>query len=230
MDSWMLILWIVWALLLFGGLLFGRLDEDRTRRMLTWTRMGSSLVLVVAAWMWFLDNSDPYGVLIAVGMTLGFIGDLFMADLIPIPHFEHVLGGMSAFGLGHIAYIVGVVWMTQQSGYDLHWLALLIWLGIGVIGWYVVVFRGQQATVLHYAALPYALLLATTAGTATGLALQIPAFGPLALGAALFLLSDLILAAQLFNGVRFYLISDVVWLTYGPGQMLIVYASALAAI
>ena len=84
---------------------------------------------------------------------------------------------------------------------------------------------GRKArTVLHYAALPYALLLASTAGFATGLALNISAFIPLALGCALFLLSDLLIAARLFSGVFFPLIDDVVWLTYGPAQMLIVYS------
>ena len=40
--------------------------------------------------------------------------------------------------------------------------------------------------------------------------------------------SDLILAAQLFNDLSFSLIGDVIWLTYGPGQMLIVYSAATA--
>jgi hypothetical protein len=78
------------------------------------------------------------------------------------------------------------------------------------------------------AALLYALLLAGTAGVATGLALQTPAFIPVAVGAALFLASDLILAGELFNGLSFPLIGDVVWLTYGPAQALIVYGTALA--
>jgi hypothetical protein len=81
---------------------------------------------------------------------------------------------------------------------------------------------------LHRAALPYALLLASTAGLATGLAVQAPAFVPLAIGGGLFLLSDLILAARLFNGVYFYLIGDIVWLTYGPAQALIVYSVSSA--
>ena len=46
-------------------------------------------------------------------------------------------------------------------------------------------------------------------------------------GAALFLISDLILAAQLFNDLHFRGVGDVVWLTYGPGQMLIVYSVTL---
>jgi len=46
------------------------------------------------------------------------------------------------------------------------------------------------------------------------------------------LISDLILAAQLFNDLQFHSIGDIVWLTYGPAQMLIVFAvnSALLVI
>ena len=83
---------------------------------------------------------------------------------------------------------------------------------------------GIAPTVVHWIALPYALLLAGTAGVATGLALQDGRFVPLALGAALFLLSDLILAGEMFSGMRFRLIGDIIWLTYGPAQMLIVYS------
>ncbi|MBK7217160.1 MAG: hypothetical protein IPH95_08940 [Candidatus Promineofilum sp.] len=81
-------------------------------------------------------------------------------------------------------------------------------------------------TVIHWIALPYALLLATTAGLATGLALAEGRLAPLALGTALFLLSDLILAGEMFSGLSFPLIDDVIWLTYGPAQMLIVYSVA----
>jgi uncharacterized membrane protein YhhN len=92
----------------------------------------------------------------------------------------------------------------------------------------VVVARGRTLTPLRWAALPYALLLAGTADVATGRALQAPAFAPVALGAALFLASDLILAGQLFAGLDFPLIGDAIWLTYGPAQALIVYGAALA--
>jgi hypothetical protein len=108
--------------------------------------------------------------------------------------------------------------------------AVLAWWLIALVGWYVVVFRGQKHTFLHYAALPYGLLLATTAGLATSLALQESVFIPLAIGTALFLISDFTLAAQLFNGLHFTMIGDVVWLTYGPAQMLIVYSVASALV
>src|SRR5262249_27927511 len=52
--AWLLALFALWALLLFGGFAFGRANADRTRRMPIWTRMGSSLALVLAAWSWWL--------------------------------------------------------------------------------------------------------------------------------------------------------------------------------
>ena len=139
--------------------------------------------------------------------------------------------GHGAFGLGHVAYIAAILGYGSAHGLDAagpRFGAWLAWLLIGAVAWYFVVFRGQKPTALHWAALPYSLLLASTAGFATGLALQDPAFVPLAIGAVLFLISDLILAAQLFAGRRFRLIDDVVWLTYGPGQMLIVYSVGAA--
>jgi uncharacterized membrane protein YhhN len=228
LRTWLLALLALWALLLFGGFIFGQPDAAQSQRIPTWMRMASSAVLVVAAWSWWLAGVQEPGValLIAVGMSLGFLGDLFMAGLLPTS--PRVLWGMGAFGLGHVAYIAAflrlanVLGLTANGPRVVAWLA---WLLIGAVGWYFVVFRGQQATALHWAALPYALLLASTAGLATGLALQARTFIPLALGGALFLTSDLILAAQLFNGLSFALIGSVIWLTYGPAQALIVAIS-----
>jgi uncharacterized membrane protein YhhN len=244
-------LWLLWAGLLFGGFLLGSSAGDATHRMPAWTRMGSSAVLVLAAWAWFAmargrreartsrgDSSDhgetardvrDFALLVALGMTAGFAGDLILAGL--LPGGENVLAGIAAFGLGHVLYITAILRWPGRRGYNdprIRWTAFAAWWVIGAAAWYLVVFRGQEATVLHWAALPYALLLAGTCGAATGLAAQARAFVPMAVGAALFLASDLILAAQLFNDVDFRLIGDVIWLTYGPGQMLIVYANAAA--
>lgn len=237
MPALQLILLILWAALLFGGFALGKGPE---RRMPRWTRLGSSLVLVAAAWSYVLvAPSGPlarFSLLIAVGMTLGFVGDLFMARVIPLPN--RFFGGIGGFALGHVAYIAAGVGLantldvppvTRLAG----WLA---WLLIGAAGWWVIVYRGQTRTALHWATLPYALLLASTAGVATGLALHQPVFLPFAVGAALFLFSDLMIAAQLFAapvvrgrvlGVN---VEDLIWLTYGPGQMLIVHTLPIALI
>jgi len=211
---------ILWAACLFGGFAFGSFNAEGTHRIARPLRMTSSLTLVVFAWMWVLftqADAQRLGVFFAVGMTLGFIGDLFMARLI-IKNDAHVLGGMGAFGLGHVAYIIGLL---DYGGAQ--WGAMLVWWLLAAGIWYGVIWRTTaDPTPQHIAALPYALLLAATAGAATGIALEVSGFAIIAVGAALFLGSDLLLALQLFSGWHFKGIGDAVWLTYGPGQMLIV--------
>ncbi len=233
-------LWLLWAALLFGGYIFGKGGADG-RRMPTWTRLASSLVLMIAAWSGFAmiagTMTGPFALLMALGMTLGSVGDLFMAGLL-LKH-GSVLAGMATFGLGHVCYIAASLWIGAQMHrygpvYDpIRIGAWLAWLLIGLLGWYLVVYRGQRATVLHWVALPYALLLASTAGVATGLALAdgLP-FVLFAVGAALFLFSELMIAAKLFAGrsLRRINMDDLIWLTYGPGQMLIVYTSVLIGV
>jgi hypothetical protein len=216
---------IVWASLLFGGFVFGKLDTQQNRRMPIWTRLASSLVLVIGAWMWFaISQGTQVSLLatwIAIGMTLSFLGDIFMARIL---HLEpYILYGIGAFGLGHIAYIIGLAntGLKLSSSYP-NYTTLIIWWIIGLLGWYFIIFWKGKHSFLHYAALPYALLLASTVGFATSLSLSNQAFILIAIGSGLFLLSDLILAAEVFSNLRFPLIGDVVWLTYGPGQMLIV--------
>jgi len=231
--AWFVGLFALWAGFLLGGFAFGRLNAERTSRAPKWTRIASSLVLVVAAWSWYAvahgTMISAFALLIALGMSLGAFGDLFMAKLLPIP--QHVVAGLGAFGLGHVAYISAILIFGTQIGLGAAPLRMgvwVLWALVGLAGWYCVVLRGQKPAFLHWAALPYSLLLASTAGLACGLALCAPAFVPLAIGAALFLVSDLIVAARLFKGMVFPLIEELIWLTYGPSQMLIVYTVAAA--
>ncbi len=235
--AWLLLLLALWAVQLGGGFLRGRLNAEGTHRIPRPLRMGSSLTLVIAAvsW-WLLLDAGPLrdlALLVALGMTAGFVGDLFMAQLIVRGPLS-VLGGMGMFGLGHVLYIGGLLRYADVTGLDdsaARWGALVVALLIGAVSWWRVVYRGaSERSALHMVALPYALLLAATFGVGSGLALQSAEFMPLALGAALFLTSDLLIAAQMFSGLHFRGIGDVIWLTYGPAQMLIVYALPFSAL
>jgi uncharacterized membrane protein YhhN len=220
-SAWLLALLAVWATLLLGSV---PASLYATQRTATWLRLASSAVFVLAAWSWYLVARATPGVavfalLLALGMTLGFLGDLLLADALPLK--QGFLAGMAAFAVGHIAYIAAILSVTPRVQWVVAGGALLV----GLAGWYLVAFRGGKvAAMLRWAALPYALLLSTTAGVAIGLAIQTPAFLPLAIGAVLFLISDLLVAGEQFGSLRFPHIGDVIWLTYGPAQMLIVYA------
>jgi len=237
-------LWILWAATLFGGSLLAEIpplqslfaadSPERHESIRLIAHLGSSAVLVTAGWIWFLGyfRSPAASViaLIATGMTLGAIGDCFNAgvlqEFVRLP--DPVLGGIAAFGLGHVAYITACLLVARRCGFHSRakrFAAVAFWQGVGLLGWFFVVYHGTNsgARMLVWPALPYSLLLAATAGLATHLALENHRLCPLGIGAALFLISDLILAFRLFHG-DFSLASHAVWMTYGPGQMLIVYS------
>lgn len=220
-----LTLLLLWAVLLVSGVVA---NQANARLLSVCGRMGSSLVLVVAAWSWVLvarpRRNSPFCLFIAVGMTAGFLGDLLLAEVLPVE--KPTPAGMAAFGLGHLAYIAGILLLWRRQNRS--WLLLqawMVWMVIGGCCWYVVVYPSTQPAMLRWAALGYVQLLASTAGFATGLALGDRSCWPLALGAGLFFLSDLVLAAQLFRTLDLPLFGSAVWLTYGPAQMLIVYSS-----
>ena len=228
LDLIALLLILLWTVFLFGGWLWGK-DLQRYRRMPVWTRMASSAVLVLLGWYGFLlapvGEVAIFARLIALGMTFGLVGDLFMAGLLPSP--SRVLGGIAAFGVGHLAYIAAIV------GYrPVLWWVLALGLLAAAGLFYAVFLRNKKRSPLLWAALIYSLLLASTAALGVSLALQLSLFAVLAVGGLFFFASDLILALELFNHTRFPWLGDWVWLTYGPGQALIVLSiwSALQTI
>lgn len=225
MPAPMALLALVWALLLSTGLIVGGLEADGLVRAPVWSRIGSSATLAVAAWLWAASESwgTPAVSLIAAGMSLGLAGDLFMARLLPAAN--RVVPAVAAFGLGHLAYNAAFVLIAGTTGVPPAALIppWLLWQGIGVAGWWVVVRRGAAASPLRWAALPYTLLLCSIAGLGLALALNLPSMWPLAVGPALFAASDLLIAARIFGRLHFPLIEKVIWLTYGPAQALIVY-------
>lgn len=223
-NSIMITLAVIWAGFLLGGFLTGTLNAEQTHRIKRPLRMLSSLTLVIAGWAWNTlapASQGDFPLWIALGMTFGFLGDLFMARLI-VKSDQHILFGMGSFGIGHVFYIIGLL---KHAPIDsTFWLSWAFWALLGLVSWFFLIWRtAEQRELVHLIALPYAILLASTAGFATGLALHISGYWVMAIGAGLFLLSDFILALQLFNGLKFKGIGDVVWLTYGPGQMFIVY-------
>jgi uncharacterized membrane protein YhhN len=245
-----IVLWITWAVLLAAAMILGNpqwgralglasleISEGHRSIEATAARMGSSLVLVVVGWLaaalWRGLALGRFAWCIAIGMTAGTIGDFFNAGLLEfVPLVHGVLGGIVSFGLGHIAYIAGCIDLAKRSGLTARTpiaAAVIAWQLVALVGWYFVVVQGTEARPLVGPALPYSLLLAGTAAITGGLALQDRRLFALALGAALFLASDLILACELFRG-HFAYDTELVWLTYGPGQMLIVFSTISAAL
>jgi hypothetical protein len=131
---------------------------------------------------------------------------------------------MGAFAIGHLLYIVGFTQIAQIFNFldfGRYALALIITWAATFILWFALIYK-PKAGALQYAALIYALFLASMGGFALGLAFHQAQLIPLALGGALFMLSDTLIGMRLFAGRSFRYIGDVIWITYIVAQILIV--------
>jgi uncharacterized membrane protein YhhN len=215
------------AVLLLLGLLFGKRDHQDINRIPKPVRMFTSALVLACALLLRRESADPerrrQAGLVAAGMANGFLGDLIMAEIIPLP--EHVLFGMFAFGVGHTCYIRAFLRCapaSEPASTKERWIALsAAWL-IALLGWWALVRNPKLSPALNYGALIYGMLLSSMSGLAATLGAQDRRYAPLALGGGLFLASDMILASRLFRGTHFPQIGDVIWLTYIGGQALIV--------
>ncbi len=84
-----------------------------------WARLGSPLVLVVLAWLlaasWQNESQASFARWIALGMTLGFIGDLFMARVL-VKSALYLPFGMGAFAVGHLFYLAAMLgWLRHAN-------------------------------------------------------------------------------------------------------------------
>ena len=226
------ILLLAWLLTLGTSLLIDAKLLDQISSWKLSLRLASSVILVLTGFL-SIGTVPPrfriIAILVALGMLLGFLGDSTMASVLGKDWFPNrLLGGMIFFGIGHLFYIAATEVTRRKLSLPANskwWLAILAWQIIGVVIWYFVVGVSTKDTALHYPALGYVALLAGTAGIMTGLALLDRRFIWVALGAILFLASDALLAWEHFRGGS-SLVGFLVWATYGPGQMLIVFGFA----
>lgn len=233
--QWLLYtLFILELSLLAGGLIFGKLNEDRTGRLPRPLRMLLSALLVLAAllgWQGAIDTPvRTYALLIFLGMTAGFVGDLIMAELIPVPN--RLIFGMIEFGIGHLFYIAAFVHLGFKSLFSqmtAHLIGLLIAvLTFCVWAWYNYVRNPGGRKTINIGSLVYGLLIGVMVALAVALAIGDVHYIPLALGAWLFLASDFILGNWVIRGHAWKSVNDAIWIAYVCGQLLIVYSVAAA--
>ncbi|MEW6364332.1 MAG: lysoplasmalogenase [Acidobacteriota bacterium] len=225
----------IWAVVLVAAFAFGQLSADHTRHSIRPLLMVTSALLVLLALLWWLApvsgaRSVPQSVslLIFLGMLFGFLGDLIMADILRTP--DRVIFGIGSFGIGHGCYIAAFLLALRaihaQSG-RVNWIVMASLVLLGIVLWTGLVRNPDKPLPLNLAALVYTLLICIMVAFAISLALAVPRLWYLALGALLFLASDAILGNQIFRDHQWFLVSDVVWVTYIVGQLLIVRSNAV---
>lgn len=224
---WLLLLLI--AALLIGSFVFGHYDPDRAGRMPKIAELPqSALLIILALIVWQTPaNQQRFNTLaglICFGIAFGFVGDLFMANVFNQSQANSLKIGIGVFAVGHILYMLGFAQIAQLFNFlDLgrYALAFIITWVMTIVLWFALIYR-PSAGVMQYAALVYALFLASMAGFAMGLAFHQAQLIPLALGGVLFMLSDTLIGMRVFAGRSFRYIGDVIWVTYIVAQILIV--------
>lgn len=219
------------ALSNIAAFLLGQPNETRTRRSIPWLQRSTSLQLAVTAWLFWLMGArgtvlSTYSILIALGMSLSFVADLIMAEIIRAPN--RVLGGMLVFGLAHVVYILAYF----SAGQALHLLsasalaiciALMSVVSVGL--WNRVVRGTEGGPTMNGAALGYTLVIGTMVAVAVAVSSGDGRLWLLPLGGALFMVSDTILGNQIFRRNNWPYVNEVVWLTYIAGQACIVWSN-----
>lgn len=195
------------AMALLYAVSFSHAGPSRAK---TITKTLSVVLLALAA---LFAGAPP---LITVGLALGALGDLFLS----LRGEKAFLAGMAAFAAGHLAYAAAFV----ASGGGLSgWLVLAALIALGAS---TEVWLAPHTGALRWPVRGYVVVILVMAAAAFSLPI-----GLVTLGATLFVLSDFILALDLFrygperaNPWR----ARVLWAAYWSGQALILLGMAPA--
>ncbi len=187
-----------------------------------------SAILRGYAWHWLLF----------AGLFVSFFADAMLAEYPPVARKvrDPFVAGMGLFSVVQVLYcaafwksIVGMpaLYMRKPGailGMDFVGSLLPVYLLFGVLFWVLVVFRSQKPLEFKVAVLLYAELLSAMAALACAAAFAGIVFAwPLILGGTLFMVSDALIALNLFQDrfpdrVRY---ERAVWATYFPAQLLL---------
>lgn len=164
--------------------------------------------------------------LVPLGLGFGAAGDLCLARRGE----RFFLAGVGAFGLGHLAYSFGLLQRSQVIGFDGmssgEWVALAVLLALLAS---TEVWLSRRTGSLRWPVRIYVGLIGLM-GAAAIMVPTVPGQAALRAGAALFIVSDLLLAIQLFvvrdaGWRRGY--SLILWPVYWAGQALIAWGAVI---
>lgn len=179
--------------------------------------LGQAAALAPGGWFW----------LVPLGLALGALGDLMLA----LGGIGRFLAGVAAFGLGHLAYAGGFLWRGAELGFDGvsrgEGLMLVLLLGLLTS---TEIWLAPRTGELRQPVRGYVGLIGLMGATALLLPAQ-AGQGALRAGAGLFILSDLLLALQLFvvKDAGWRRLALALWPAYWAGQALILWGAILHA-
>ena len=200
-------------------------DDPKQIRLPLPVRVILSLSLVLSAFLISLSLRSTVSNLVLLGMILSFLGDMFNAEVIPLP--VPLLGGMTAFGAAHCSYIAAFYFLLKPTGALISanlWISLAaVWL-VAAICWRQFIRNPERMPALNFGSLIYALLIGTMTYFAFSVAVKLGGWWWIILpGTLLFYISDTIIGITDIGRAALKRPHLWIWLTYVLGQMGIIY-------
>lgn len=216
---------VFWALIALGVAAAAAYGRYLLRRPASWVRAGVKMLAIGAPAAGFIIAGAPFPLVLA--LVASALGDFFLAFdkkwMLPL--------GILSFLLAQLVYFVifAAIWFFSGDNSPL-WpryaaMGLVLACSCGFLIW-----MGPKLGWMALGVVPYAIAITAMAS----MAMWLPWIGwPAMVGAALFVVSDFVLATELFRlppdaAVR-RITAPVVWWTYVAAQALIVTGILLAA-
>jgi uncharacterized membrane protein YhhN len=216
---------VFWALVALGVVAAAAYGLHFLRRPASWVRAGVKTLAIGAPAVGFVVAGAPFPLVLALAASA--LGDFFLAFnkkwVLPL--------GILSFLIAQLVYfaIFGAIWFFSGDNSPL-WpryaaMGVVIATTIGFLIW-----MAPKLGWMAFGVVPYSIAITAMAA----MAMWLPWEGwPAMLGAALFVVSDFVLATELFRlpedaPVR-AVTAPVVWWTYVAAQALIVMGILLAA-
>lgn len=202
------------------GLLLAERKGDRRGRYLTKPLASAAFILV--AWAQGALTGSVYGQWVLFGLVLGAVGDVALM----FPSDRGFLGGLVAFLLGHLAYVVAFAFVTPPIGWAHPLAALPLPAAVIVMRWLWPHLGKMRIPVVVYVVVITTMAVAALAAqTSARRLLTAEQATLLTLGALLFFASDIAVARERFVAKGF---SNKLWglPAYYGGQCLIAWSVA----
>ncbi len=216
---------VFWALIALGVAAAAAYGRYLLRRPASWVRAGVKTLAIGAPAAGFVVAGAPFPLVLA--LVSSALGDFFLASdkkwILPL--------GILSFLLAQLLYFVifAAIWFFSGDNSPL-WpryaaMGLVLACSCGFLIW-----MAPRLGWMAFGVVPYAIAITAMAS----MAMWLPWIGwPAMVGAALFVVSDFVLATELFRlppdaAVR-RITAPVVWWTYVAAQALIVTGILLAA-
>lgn len=163
---------------------------------------------------------------VSAALAFSWLGDAALAGVKPLARFipNLALCGMASFAFAHLCYSTALIMMLRVPGGSVARAAATVaaFEAAGMLLWYILAGRSNGDRLLTIASCAYTALLVGMAGLASAAALNdMQRLWPLMLGGILFVISDALIAANWFRGVKQPAVENLIWSFYLPAQILL---------